>query len=175
MTAALEIRRLSQRDVSGDFSCGSDALDTFVRRYAKQQERREQSATSLAWVDSVLAGFVTILPGSIDASTVVDLVKGLPRQPVPVLVLARMGTDPRFKHLRIGERLLKDVVFAAADELARNLGCIGVRVDAKSGSIGFYERYGFVRLGEADQDPVPMFLAMGTLRAALDPELEVDG
>lgn len=166
MADALEIRRLSQRDLSADFSCGNEALDTFIRRFAKQQEKRQQSATSVALVGGSLAGFVTVLPGSIDGTSVSQLVQGLPRQPVPVLLLARMGTDQRFKHMRVGSRLLQDVVFPSARGLASSLGCIAVRVDAKRASIAFYEKYDFVRLGEAEGDPAPMFLPMTTLNAA---------
>jgi len=62
MSLALEIqiRRLSERDVTGGFSAGSSPahvkLNEFFSRYAKQSQRRGASVTHVACVDGVLAG-----------------------------------------------------------------------------------------------------------------------
>jgi GNAT superfamily N-acetyltransferase len=171
MPLDLEIRRLSQRDLCGGFSAGptpDDArLDEFLQRYAKQSERRQTSATSLAWAATAIAGFVTVVPGTVDPVRIAEHVKGLSRHAVPVLVLARMATDARFQKQGVGDCLLRDVVFAKARELADGFGCVGVWVDAKPGAVVFYERYGFVALGPdvAATEPRPMFLALGTIRA----------
>ncbi len=169
MTSVLELRRLSQRDLCGGFSCGTEVLDDFIRRYAKQQERRQQSATTLALVAGDIAGFVTCLPGAVDSHRLSSVLTGLPRQPVPVLVLARMATDTRFKGMRVGSTLLGSVVLPNADQLARSLGCVGIRVDAKAAAIAFYARYGFVSL-EMDNESLvtPMFLTMEKVRRAAD-------
>jgi GNAT superfamily N-acetyltransferase len=172
MSLELEIRRLSQRDVCGGFSAGTDPdhvkLNEFLHRYAKQNEARQASATSVAWAGGVIAGFVTIAPGTVDPVRIVEHVKGLGRHSAPVLVLARMATDARFRGQGVGARLMRDVVFAKAMDLADGYGCVGVYVDAKPGAVGFYPRYGFAALpSEAVvTEPTPMFLALKTIRLA---------
>ncbi|MBN8613943.1 MAG: GNAT family N-acetyltransferase [Deltaproteobacteria bacterium] len=169
MAVALDLRRLSERDVCGGFLCGTPALDDFIRRYAKQQEKRRQSATTLAFMGGDIAGFASILPGAIEPGRLTTLIKGLPRQAVPVLTLARMATDQRFKGCRVGSTLLAKVVIAGAEELARSFGCVGIRVDAKPDSIAFYARYGFVTLdSEVSSITTPMFLTMEKVRAAME-------
>lgn len=185
MVGAPEIRRLSQRDLCDGFSSGDEALDRFFRCYAKQNEKRGITATSIAVVDDAIAGFVTIVPSGIDPTRLKGLVKGLSRQSACVLVLARMATDTRFLGKRIGSTLLRDVVFAGALELAAKFGCVGILVDAKPGAVAFYAKYGFVALtaearprqsdpstAEGESAPAPpstkpMFMALETVRAAM--------
>ncbi len=185
MSDTPELRRLSERDVCSGFNSGNDELDRFLRERAKQNQRRSQSATTLAIVGGVIAGYVTILPASLATDGLKSLVKGLPRQDVPALKLARMACDTRFQGRGIGALLLRDVVFAGALDLAEKFGCIGIYVDAKPGAVSFYAHYGFVALvprvpGEADAPsgaPVepargetaltPMFLPLETLRRSV--------
>jgi hypothetical protein len=57
--------------------------------------------------------------------------------------------------------------------MAARIGCIGVLVDAKSGAINFYERLGFEPQAPvegqvaAHPEPMPMFLHISTIRAAI--------
>lgn len=187
MVGAPEIRRLGQRDLCDGFTSGDEALDAFFRQYAKQNERRSVTATSVAVVDGVLAGFVTVVPSGIDPARLKGLVKGLPRQSAGVLVLARMATDTRFQGKGIGSALLRDVVFAGALELAARFGCVGILVDAKPGAVAFYAKYGFVSLlaettaaddaiatGSRESlppqtSPTSMFLPLETVRRAASP------
>lgn len=56
-------------------------------------------------------------------------------------------------------------VFDLVRRLGTDLGCVGVMVDAKPGALGFYERYGFIRLKvveggfEARPRPIPLFIS----------------
>ena len=79
-----------------------------------------------------------------------------------------MATDVRFREQGVGARLMRDVVFAKAMDLADGYGCVDVYVDAKPGAVGFYPRYGFVALPSeaAATEPTPMFLALKTIRLA---------
>lgn len=122
MSLTLEIRRLSQRDIVGGFSAGTTEddlrLSEFFQRYAKQNEARQMSATFVAWAGDRIAGFVTIVPGTVEPKRIEDHVKGLSRHAAPVLVLARMATDASFQKQGVGRRLMREVVLARAIALA---------------------------------------------------------
>lgn len=178
MTGAPELRRLGQRDRCGGFSSGHEALDTYFRQYAKQSERRGLAATTVAWIDGEIAGFVTVVASGVDPSPLRGLVQGLSRQPAPVLVLARMACDARYQRRGIGAVMLRDVVFAGALDMHARFGCAGVFVDAKPDAVSFYARYDFVTLVSATphddtatpgRTSTPMFLPMETLRRAMTP------
>lgn len=179
-----ELRRLSQRDLCDGFQCGDASLDTSFHRYAKLQEKRGQSATTLVTIDGVIAAFVTIVASGVDSARLTAMVKGLPRPPVPVLVLARMACDQRHQGAGLGAALLRDVVFAGALKMAADVGCVGIFVDAKPGAVGFYAKYGFAPLAPVaaaptgaaaaadaapaeDAAPTAMFLPLDTLRKAM--------
>ncbi len=92
--------------------------------------------------------------------------KRLPRYPVPVLRLARLAVDERARGQGVGSMLLR-AVLALAQQMAGEVGCAGVLVDAKPDATAFYAKLGFVHLddvaGELGDRPQPrsMFLALG--------------
>jgi GNAT superfamily N-acetyltransferase len=135
--AAAEFRlaRLSARDLLGTFSCGEDPehqkLNDFLKKFARQDQTRQHSATWLAWCEEELVGFVTIVPGALDAGDVVAHVPNHARYPAPVLILARMAVDAQFQRKGVGRALVR-LVFEQACDLASRFGCVGVFVDAKA-------------------------------------------
>ena len=94
--------------------------------------------------------------------------KRLPRYPVPVLRLVRLGVDERAKGKGVGALLLKSVI-ALADQLAHSVGCLGIAVDSKPEAVAFYEALGLVSLDVAAghlgdrPEPTLMFLELGQL------------
>ena len=73
-----------------------------------------------------------------------------------------------------GATLLR-AVFALAHQMARDYGCVGVLVDAKSEAIAYYKRFGFVELstlrGELGDRPAPaiLFLELGAIPRISEP------
>ena len=128
----------------------------------------------MALIDGVIVGYATVAASSVERTGVpsVRLRKRLPSYPLPVLRLARLGVDTRVQGLGIGKALLRHVLLLALQQRDR-IGCVGVVVDAKPKSVAFYERLGFVsvddvREGTLHGEPLPMFLAIGTIAASLD-------
>lgn len=169
---ALEIRRLSERDITGGFSAGSspddDVLNKFFRCYAKQSQRKSANTTYVAWKDEEIVGFVTIVGSSINPADISEQAKGLGKQPQPVLLLARMATDFRFQKQGVGTALMREIVFARALKKAEEEGCLGICVDPKPRSVTFYERWGFAKLPPREGAEKPrMFLPLDTVRKAM--------
>lgn len=166
----VEVRKLRHTDRRGLFDCGEPVLNRFLKERARQAQDRGQSVTYVALDGDEVIGYVTLLPAAIDPELLraraFDL--SLPRQPVPVLLLARMGTtiDTRESgtaRRRIGT-LLMDEVRRRAREVRALVGCVGVLTDAKPGSQGFYARHGFAVLEDppTSADPTRMFAVFET-------------
>lgn len=175
MSSAVEIRLLARDDDRSTFSCGEPALDRFFQQYAGQNQFKLHLAVT--WVavgrDQIL-GFATVAASAIERAAVPEprLRRRLPSYPLPVLRLARLGVDRRAQGLGIGQALLGHVLHLALEQRER-LGCIGVVTDAKPDAVGFYERFGFgpmsgVFEGMLPSEPLPMFLAIGTIAAAAE-------
>jgi predicted N-acetyltransferase YhbS len=172
MTAS--IRPLQPADVLRPFTCGNEDLDRFFRRFAaNNQFTHHIGATYVAADGETILGFVTIAAASLSRDALPSrLRKGLPSYPPPALRLARLGIATAVQKQGGGAQLLR-YVLGLAMELSDRAGCVGVVVDAKPESAGFYQRFGFMPLelleGQAGGSPAPlsMFLPLADVRAAL--------
>jgi len=170
----VEIRPLARDDDRSSFSCGQADLDRFFEHYAGQNQfKLHLAVTYVALVDARIVGFATIAPSSLERASVPSarLRKRLPSYPLPALRLARLGVDVRAQGLGIGSALVRRVLGLALEQ-RDHLGCVGVVTDAKSDAVSFYEGLGFhglegVREGLLVSEPLPMFLAIETIAAAL--------
>lgn len=171
----LTIRLLRRDDDRSDFRCGEPAIDRFLQHYAGQNQFRFHLAVTWVaeWRDA-LAGFATVAAGSIDRHQIPSarLRKRLPAYPLPILRLARLGVDQWAQGAGIGRALLRHV-FRLALEQRDRLGCVGIVTDAKPPAVSFYESLGFselpgIREGALHGDPLPMFLPVAALAAALE-------
>lgn len=175
MAKTIEIRPLARDDDRSAFACGEPALDRFFEHYAGQNQFRLRLAvTYVALVEAHIVGFATVAASSIERAGVPSarLRKRLPAYPLPVLRLARLGVDERAQGQGLGKALLRHVLALAAQQ-RDHLGCVGVVTDAKPAAVSFYQSLGFVALEGAREgllhgDPLPMFLPISTLAAALE-------
>lgn len=153
------------------FRSGNPDLDRFFARYAGQNQFRHHIGTTYVAVDDagVIAGYATVAASELTlAALPASKRKHLPHYPLPVLRLARLAVDERHQGSGIGSLLLRGI-FAIALQMAGDVGCVGVAVDAKPEAIDFYEKLGFIalqatagELGDRPQ-PLPMFLELGQL------------
>jgi GNAT superfamily N-acetyltransferase len=164
------IRRLQTGDNRHDFSSGNIDIDRFLRRFAGQNQFRHHIGTTYVAVEeTTVLGYVTVSPAQVEiAQLPAGRRKGLPRYPLPVLRLARLGVDECAQGRGIGQLLLR-CAFSLALGMRDQLGYVGVVVDAKPEAVSFYRRYGFTplevlqgNLGERPQ-PTPMFLEIGAI------------
>jgi GNAT superfamily N-acetyltransferase len=173
-TPDLQVRRLSKADDRGHFRCGDPDLDRFFHRYAGQNQFRHHIGTTFVAVrEGPILGFVTLSPGEIAADAIDPATRGrLPDYPLPILRLARLAVDERYRGQGIGRLLLRHV-FCSALELRERFGCLGVVVDAKPQVLGFYEGLGFKPLAAVRgllgdrPEPLPMFLPTRAIMIAL--------
>ena len=172
----MEIRALRPSDNRSAFESGDETLDRFFHRFAGQNQFRHHLGVTYVAVDGGrILGFATVAPRHIDVEDLPNPArKKLPRDPVPVLGLARLAVDTSARGVGVGAQLLRFVNKLAA-KLADDVGCAGVVVDAKPGAVDFYARYGFTPFeqleGQSDARPrpTPMWLPIQAIQAASEP------
>jgi predicted N-acetyltransferase YhbS len=171
----MEIRPLRHSDDRARFCSGDADLDRYLHRYAGQNQfLHHVGATYVAIQDDRVVGYATVSPGAIAIDDLPEPSRRrLPKYPLPVLRLARLAVDQSFKGQGLGLSLLRFVMRLAV-QMAEDLGCIGVVVDAKPGAVGFYAQFGFLPMevleGQSAERPQPMamFLAVQEIEEALD-------
>lgn len=170
----MEIRALHERDDRSLFRSGDADLDRFFQQFAGQNQfRHHLGVTYVAIDDRRILGFATVAAAHVEIDGLPAAArKKLPRYPLPVLRLARLGVDQSAQGLRLGTELLRFVLQLAL-RMADDYGCVGVIVDAKPNAVGFYARYGFIPVdavegrSDARPAPAPMFLSIRAIKDAL--------
>lgn len=171
------VRRLRESDNRSSFRSGQVDLDRFFVRYAGQNQFRHHIGTTYVAVDSDerVLGFATICASQVEVQDLpAAKVKRLPSYPLPVLRLARLAVEESSQGRGIGAVLLR-AVFMLTRQMARDYGCVGVLVDAKSDAIDYYKRFGFfevttLRGGLHDRpEPAVLFLELGSIPKSAEP------
>ena len=170
----MEVRALREHDDRSPFRSGDPALDHFFQRFAGQNQfRHHLGVTYVAADHGHILGFATVAAAHVEIEGLpAGSRKKLPRYPLPVLRLARLGVDQSAQGQGLGVQLLRFVLRLAIG-MADTYGCVGVIVDARPGAVGFYANYGFIPVeavegaSDARPAPTPMFLSIRAVTDAL--------
>jgi len=163
--SAFDLEQLADEHDRARFHCGRESLDRYLRETAKGHLAKGVSVTRVlvqhdATPPKPILGYFTLTTVVAEAADWPGTAKGLPRMPVPVVLLGRLAVDERHQGKGVARLLL-----AAAREIAasamRGTGGIGLAVDAAEESVvGFYEKYGFQRIGP---ESLRLFLPLASL------------
>jgi GNAT superfamily N-acetyltransferase len=170
----MEVRRLREDDNRASFRSGDPDLDRFFQQFAGQNQFRHYvGVTYVAIDDGLVLGFATVAPAHLEIDGLPSRArKRMPRYPLPVLRLGRLGVDQSAQGQGLGVQLLRFVLTLAL-EMANNYRCVGVVVDAKPNAVSFYAKHGFIPVDAVEGQsgirpaPTPMFLSIRAVKGAL--------
>jgi GNAT superfamily N-acetyltransferase len=157
------IEKLDAKHKLTEFDCGTAALNRFLRQHALNSQRSDSAQTYVALIDETVAGYHSLAAGNVLFDDAPErLAKGLPRHPVPVIVLARLAVDRRFRRRSLGSGLLRDALrrTGIVSEIA---GVRGLVVHAKDDDAKvFYQHFGFVSFVDK---PLTLFRLLKDIRS----------
>ena len=170
MSAAIAWREeaISRRHDRKSFDCGSEELNEYLRRYARQNHESGGAKTFVAALPSEPArilGYYTISPGAIEFAKVpVAVTRRLGRYEVPVFRLGRLAVERSAQGSGLGGELLL-AAGRRALSVAVEVGGVALAIDAKNERAAvWYERFGALRLLD---DPLKLVLPLKTIADAL--------
>ncbi len=146
------------------FSCGIDALDTYLKKRASQ-ETKKKIATTFVMVESLTSaviGYYTLSATSILLADLPDeMARKFPRYPnVPATLLGRLAIDNRYQRRGYGELLIIDALRRAL-QATTEVASYAVVVDAiNERARSFYEQYEFCAFPDRK---LRLFLPMKTI------------
>ena len=151
------------------FSCGVEALDSYLRTQAGQDQRRRVARVFVCCEQGseAVLGYYTLSSLSIALSGLPeDKARRLPRHPVPAALIGRLAVSEGVQGQGIGRLLLADAVkrsLAVSEEIA----IYALVVDAKDERASrFYRSFGFKPLvGQRSR----LFLPLGSVLPGLRP------
>ncbi|MDR3556532.1 MAG: GNAT family N-acetyltransferase [Syntrophobacteraceae bacterium] len=164
MSAPLRIEKLQRTHAVEAFTCGQPGLDRFLIRHALQAQQMNSSQTYVGVSDATVVGYYTIVAGEVrHADAPERVVKGMPRHPIPLLILARLAVHSEWQGRRIGAGLLLDGLGRVL-QVADMVGVRALSVHAKDDSAAeFYRHFGFA---PSVTDRRHLFMLIKDIRAA---------
>ena len=145
------------------FSCGEPALDEYLKRYAKANEKKRISRNFiLPGEDGQAIGYYTLCMAQVKFDELPEeFQSGLPHYPIPAARLCRLAVDQSMQGNGLGEHLLMDAINRVhiADKM---VAAFALLVDAKNTKAKrFYQKYDFKPM--KDQD-LKLFIPLDTLK-----------
>ena len=148
-----------------EFDCGSEALNTYLKRFAYTNNQNGSARTYVALRGNRVAGYYTLTAGSVAKAESPERVgKGLANHPVPVILLARLARRNEERGTGLGPALLKDALI----RIIQASDIIGVRAilahakDEKAQE--FYLLHGFE---PSPIDPFHVYLLLKDIKKTL--------
>ena len=153
-----------EHDPTG-FDCGHRALNAFIQRHALTGQRAHISQSYVAAIGSRIVGYHTLVVGEVAYDAAPErLAKGLPRYPVPVLLLARLAVDRAWQGKGLGSALVLDAMRRAL-QVAELAGVRALLVHAKDEEARrFYAHLGFEPF---PGEPLTLYRLLKDVRAML--------
>lgn len=154
----------------GDFDCGNESLNHYIKSLASQHIKQNVSRTYIAIADNEpdkVLGFYSLSSAEIDFVQVDDLLpkRFPPHYPVPVARLGRLAVDNKVAGQGVGGALLINALYRCY-KISQEMAIVGVIVDAKDEEAkAFYLKHGFTHLTE---QPLTVFILMKTIEKLFD-------
>ncbi|MDP3208969.1 MAG: GNAT family N-acetyltransferase [Rhodoglobus sp.] len=159
-------RKLEPADPVREFRCGQPDLDEWIGRYALASQQAGMSTVFVSMSAASIAGYYALATGGVDpADAPARVSKGVPRHPVPVILLTRLAVDSRYQGLGLGRMLVRDALLRV-DRAAGEIGVRALLVHAKDERARDY----YLRMAEFEEsptDPLQLFLLMKDLRKSI--------
>lgn len=136
-----------------NFSCGIQELDDWLKQRAiKNQTRSNAKVYVVTHSDTKqVVGYYAIAMGAVQREDAIGSLRRNSPNPIPMLILARLGVHIEYQRQAIGAGLLKDCVIRAIKAM-NVVGGAGILVHAIDGEAKtFYKKFGFT---ESPIDPM---------------------
>jgi GNAT superfamily N-acetyltransferase len=160
-------RPLERKDTREGFRCGIASLDTWLVEHAPGADAAG-SARSYVVVDEEdrAVGYYALTVASLEREEATGrAARGMPRHPIPAMLLARLAVDESAQGEGAGAMLLADAMqrtLLVAEETGIRLLLVhAVNEDARS----FYLHYGFEA---SPSDPMNLQLVIKDIRATIE-------
>ncbi len=148
-----------------NFDCGQSELNTYLKQYALQNQKKDIVRNYVVSRENRIVGYYSLAYASVSRSDMpIELARGLPHYPIPIMLLARLAVDVTEKGHGLGAALLKDAMLRTlqASEIA---GLRAMFVHAKDDdACSFYQKYLFIPSPAIE---LHLFLPISTLKKVI--------
>lgn len=163
------IEPLADHHQTDGFDCGKhSSLTEWLKRFALSSQKANSSRTYVIHRDNKVVGYYALCAASVSQEEATQRTrKGLPKQPIPAILLARLAVDKNYQKQGIGPNLLRDAL-ARCLSAAKEIGARVVLVHAiDEEAKRFYKHWGFE---DSPIDDLHLMLLMKDIEKSLLPK-----
>jgi GNAT superfamily N-acetyltransferase len=162
MNETRKIEKLRRENPIGNFDCGQQALNDWLRKHALQNQGAGAAQTYVGLAEEVVIGYYGLAVGQIEYNDAPErLQKGVARHPVPVMLLARLAVDKNWQRKAVGRALLRDAVLRTV-QAADIAGIRALAVHAKDEQARrYYKQFDFM---PSPADPLHLLVLLKDIR-----------
>lgn len=145
-----------------DFSCGTAALDDWLKRRALNNQNSGATRTFVACANEQVVGYYSLASGGISPQSVQGSFRRNMPDPIPVVILARLAIDTSCQGQGLGRALFRDAALRVM-QAADTIGIRGIIVHAISPQArDFYLALGF---DVSPLEPMTLIISLKDLRS----------
>ncbi len=160
---------ISKSHLTDEFDCGSEAQTAWLRRHALQADLTDSTKVRVVTRsgERSVVGYYALSAGSVELADAPERVrKGMPRYPVPVIILTRLGVDRGEQGRGLGKALVKDAILRA-EAASHSIGARALLIHCETPEArDFYQRV-VPDVAESPTDPLHLYLLMSDLRRTI--------
>ncbi len=160
---------ISRSHLTDEFDCGSDAQTSWLRRHALQADLTDSTKVRVVTRSGErrVVGCYALAAGSVELADAPERIrKGMPRYPVPVIILTRLGVDQGEQGRGLGRALVKDAILRA-EAASHSIGARALLIHCETPEAkAFYQRVA-PDFAESPTDPLHLYLLMSDLRRTI--------
>jgi GNAT superfamily N-acetyltransferase len=159
-------RPISQKDDTSQFSCGDDQLDEWLRKHAVANHFGGGARTYVTTRgSSQVVGYYALATATVQRADATPRVAKAMPQPIPAILLGRLGVDQKEAGRGLGSALLRDAILRTLEAAE----VVGVRVllvhAASEDARTFYLKRGFE---QSPTDSMHLMILLKDARASLE-------
>lgn len=151
------------------FDCGNEQLNAWLTNHALASQKADLARTYLALGSNHLLAYVSLTTGSVRREEAPKrYVRGMPRHPIPTILVARLAVDLRHQRRQIGSRVLAEALrraVSASDVAAARLVVVVVVDAIDEEATAFYRRWGFI---DVPENPHRLYRKVADIRRSLE-------
>jgi len=149
-----------------NFQCGIEELDTWLRKQALKSQSRGTARVNVVndTSDNKVVGYYAIAMGSVSREQAFSSLRRNSPDPIPMVILARLGVESAYQGRGIAAGLLKDCIIRSVQAM-NAVGGAGILVHAIDNSAqAFYKKFGFK---ESTFDPLVLMARICDIKKSL--------
>jgi predicted N-acetyltransferase YhbS len=151
-----------------DFDCGVDSLNEWLYKRALKNQAIGSSRTFVVTNGEIVIGYYCLSSAAIDRIQLPKTKQRNMPDPIPAVLIGRLGVDLQYQGQKIGLSLLQDALHRIISA-SQSIGIAYILVHALDDAAKrFYEINGFVAIPE---QPLTLFLSVATAAKAMQFEV----